>query len=423
MYSTAVVVVLLSTYHLCQSVEDLIRIEEKLTTSKEFYDHWMHLISLQADQLEEQSLDYPISVDPLNSCSKFPPTDADDSTDSLNPSAVSIYADIGHLTTYCKSNFSLLQAGILDTCDHRSNAMELPSLDKMLRVFNPALTVIQSNERDDNLVEQSRSIAHSIHQLQGYENVWKLIVIAATIQDGDASESRQTAVEVLGAVEELHKLLPHRTFIVVVRTSGDGIWSDASHSHIACHELLSRWKSHSQYNSISVWDQMETIVQKNFRRPYFTVEVLPLLRESSLTNLPEQMDLSVLGYDCAHFSERGLSLLHIAIWNSFFTKSSDRIRNYRPITPPLLCPDFRCPFFRTVSNSGVCIWRAPEVQDENGLPSKLITIAVLGFCILLAIVVMVFMCRKPNRTDDIKKPAKSFGASFSSIKFIDEDVV
>ncbi|VDL76256.1 unnamed protein product [Nippostrongylus brasiliensis] len=33
------------------------------------------------------------------------------------------------------------------------------------------------------------------------------------------------------------------------------------------------------------------------------------------------------------------------------------------------------------------------------------------------------MCRKPNRTDDIKKPAKSFGASFSSIKFIDEDVV
>ncbi|VDL72640.1 unnamed protein product [Nippostrongylus brasiliensis] len=264
MYPTAVVVVLLSTYHLCQSVEDLIRIEEKLTTSKEFYDHWMHLISLQADQLEEQSLDYPISVDPLNSCSKFPPTDADDSTDSLNPSASNA------LPTELSRPLATSNC-ILDTCDHRPNAMELPSLDKMLRVFNPALTVIQSNERDDNLVEQSRSIAHSIHQLQGYENVWKLIVIAATIQDGDASESRQTAVEVLGAVEELHKLLPHRTFIVV-----------------ACHELLSRWKSHSQYNSISVWDQMETIVQKNFRRPYFTVEVLPLLRESSLTNLPEQ---------------------------------------------------------------------------------------------------------------------------------------
>lgn len=35
----------------------------------------------------------------------------------------------------------------------------------------------------------------------------------------------------LGAVEELHKLLPIRTFIAVIRSSGSGIWVDASHSH------------------------------------------------------------------------------------------------------------------------------------------------------------------------------------------------
>lgn len=31
-----------------------------------------------------------------------------------------------------------------------------------------------------------------------------------------------------------------------------------------------------------------------------------------------------MGYDCSHFSERGLSLLHLGIWNSLMTRSSER---------------------------------------------------------------------------------------------------
>ncbi|PIO62031.1 hypothetical protein TELCIR_16427 [Teladorsagia circumcincta] len=265
------------------------RIEEKLTTDREFYDQWLQLISLQADQLEEQTLDYPLDVTALDSCTRVPPSDTEDSSDTLRPSSVAIYADIGHLTTYCKSNYSQLQLGILDSCDHRSLSMTLPSLDKMLKVFNPNLKVVQSNQRDDSLKEQARTIAESIQEFEGYENVWKLILIAATIQDGEASESRQTAVEVLEAIEELRNRLPVRTFIVVLRTSGNGIWSDATHSHAACREMLSMWKTHSKYNSMSVWDQMETIVHKNFRRPDFNVEVLPLLRDSALINLPDQL--------------------------------------------------------------------------------------------------------------------------------------
>lgn len=95
----------LCAIHVCLAGE-LIRIEEKLTTDREFYDQWMQLISLQAEQLEEQSLDYPLSVDSLNSCSRVPPGDTEDLSDSLRPSSVSVYADIGHLTAYCKSNFS-----------------------------------------------------------------------------------------------------------------------------------------------------------------------------------------------------------------------------------------------------------------------------------------------------------------------------
>ncbi|EYC27279.1 hypothetical protein Y032_0009g622 [Ancylostoma ceylanicum] len=68
----------------------------------------------------------------------------------------------------------------------------------------------------DNEQFSERSIAQSIQQIEGYENPWKLIAIAATIQ--------------------------------------------------ACREMLSRWKSHGQYNSYSVWDRVEIIVQKDFRK-------------------------------------------------------------------------------------------------------------------------------------------------------------
>ncbi|PIO73420.1 hypothetical protein TELCIR_04611 [Teladorsagia circumcincta] len=154
-------------------------------------------------------------------------------------------------------------------------------------------TIVPSSEEAGKAT--LRTIAESIQEFEGYENVWKLILIAATIQDGEASESRQTAVEVLEAIEELRNRLPVRTFIVVLRTSGNGIWSDATHSH--------------------------------------------------------------------------------------------------------------------------------AVAEESSIYPKLITLCALVFCVLLAAMVLFFVCRKPRRTDDIKKSALPFGASLSSIKFIDEDPV
>ncbi|KJH53764.1 hypothetical protein DICVIV_00193 [Dictyocaulus viviparus] len=359
-----IIIVSLSTYfYLSSASGDRTHIEDKLSTNKEFYEHWMQLISLQADQLEQQNQDYPLSLISLKSCTPILMTNSEDTANSLRPSSISIYADIGHMSFYCKSNVTLLRAGILDSCDHQSSSMNFPSLNKMLRIFNPDLIVVDSNKRDDSLVDQARQISSSVWKIEGYEN------------DGQASETRQTAVEILDAVEEFHKLLPQKTFIVVIRTSGSGIWSDANRSHKvlahtvtsvkACKEILSLWKSHSHYNSISVWDQMEAIVRKNFQKPNFTVEVFPLLRQSTLSDLLDEMDFSVLGYDCAHFSERGLSLLHTAIWNSFFTKNNERLREYRPLASPLLCPDFRCPFLRTATNSEFCIWNPKKVVEKK----------------------------------------------------------
>ncbi|EYC27277.1 hypothetical protein Y032_0009g621 [Ancylostoma ceylanicum] len=82
-----------------------------------FWGTKMTRTQCQADQLDEQSLDFPLSYAALNSCTHVPPSEAEDYSDTLQPSSIAVYADMGHLTTYCTSSHSTLQAGILDSCE------------------------------------------------------------------------------------------------------------------------------------------------------------------------------------------------------------------------------------------------------------------------------------------------------------------
>ncbi|EYC27273.1 hypothetical protein Y032_0009g621 [Ancylostoma ceylanicum] len=77
----------------------------------------LEMLAQNADQLDEQSLDFPLSYAALNSCTHVPPSEAEDYSDTLQPSSIAVYADMGHLTTYCTSSHSTLQAGILDSCE------------------------------------------------------------------------------------------------------------------------------------------------------------------------------------------------------------------------------------------------------------------------------------------------------------------
>ncbi|EYC27276.1 hypothetical protein Y032_0009g621 [Ancylostoma ceylanicum] len=85
--------------------------------SNEYEDDVNHWRLDEADQLDEQSLDFPLSYAALNSCTHVPPSEAEDYSDTLQPSSIAVYADMGHLTTYCTSSHSTLQAGILDSCE------------------------------------------------------------------------------------------------------------------------------------------------------------------------------------------------------------------------------------------------------------------------------------------------------------------
>ncbi|CAB3396611.1 unnamed protein product [Caenorhabditis bovis] len=384
----------------------------------------MQLISLQNEQLNEQENDYPLDyvIKDLTTCPVYH-TQSPKDANYLEPHSVKFYAELGQLSSFCPSNYTLLKNGILGSCHQRSSTMKLPSLHQILKTRGANLTIIESNSLDESLADQARDIGEAISRYPDYENSWKMIIILATIQDGTASETGQTAVEVLAAIEELGKILPKKTFIVVLRTSGSGIWRDASHQSAACKNQLAQWKVHNKFNYNSVWDQVEVIVQKNYRKPNFNVEVLPLLKDPALTNLPEEVDLSVLGYDCAHFSERGLSLLHLAIWNSLVTRNPIRRSQFRPSADPILCPDPKCPFFRTPANSDMCIWMEDKKFSAPSYASHLIVVTILFVAILLACMILWFVCHSRRISNEKKAPVKAFGDSISSIKFIDEDIL
>ncbi|CAJ0567927.1 unnamed protein product, partial [Mesorhabditis spiculigera] len=402
--------------------DSILRIEERLTTDREFYENWMHLVGLQAQELEEQTADFPIDANEiyrnLTKCRRVAAQYADH-VDYVRPEDIAIYAEIGHLSRYCAHNFSMLQAGILDSCQHRPSENELPSIERLLRLFADNLTVVSTNNRDDPLRDQAKKIGEAVRRLDRHAEKWKLIVVIPSVQDGEASETGQTAVEVLAMIEELQKQLPVRTLVVVVENSGKGIWADASHSHAACRQMLSKWKIHSQYNTENIWDQVNRIADLNFRKANFTVEILPLLRNASLTHLPDAMDLSVLGYDCAHFSERGLSLLHTGIWNELWTTAKLRNRHWRPTPNMVICPNPRCPFIRTQVNSEKCIWN--EVESwTSPLPPEIIALCILALAVLLSICLLCCLCM--HKAPKLKKKRMhSFGSTFSSIRFIDED--
>ncbi|GMS80231.1 hypothetical protein PENTCL1PPCAC_2406, partial [Pristionchus entomophagus] len=402
------------------SGEIAFRINEKLSTDPQFYEQWKDLISIQDRQMADHSEDlfhFSSLLHQLKTC----PTvrTLSDGINNLRVNDVAIYADLGHLSTFCNHNLTRLNNGDLDSCGHHSSSSSLPTLDKMFRVFSPNLTVINVHRKHgESFVNQVKAITERIKEIPGYEEKWKMIFMLPNIQDGEASETGQAAIEVLQGIEYLNDNFPQKTFIVVLKSSGKGMWKDASHAHSACLTLLDRWKKYVDHNSEEVWEQVKIIVEKNFQNQQFTVEILPLLNEGALAQLPNGTDLSSLGYDCAHWSERGLSLLHSSLWTSILSSLSMRTKEYRPLHTTPKCPEPRCPFIRTSSNSAVCLWSKVE-DDLFPFAPQYIAVAILSVCAILCFIVMLFLCREKEK-GQLKKE-KAFGSNLSSIKFIDDD--
>lgn len=410
----------------CFHCDERQRITEMIKTDSQFNDDFIDLIQLQDRQWYEQKGDTSLRelTNILNKCG--PPEGVSaDHADNLRPSDIFFYAEIGYLSRFCKHNITELKNGILDPCDYPASTQSLPSIDKFLRIFNPEIKVIVS-PADKRLTAQGSFIVKEIKKHDSWNDKWKLIAIMPGLQDGEAVDRRQVAIEVLAVITELNITLGERTMIVVVRNSGASIWADSANTHKACRKMLDRYKDMANINSDMVWNQVEKITKANFRRELFSVQMLPLLNEASLVNLTEGiMDLSIMGYDCAHFSAKGLSMFHIAVWNSLLTQTSERTHKYRPIVTNPQCTDPQCPFIRTHNNSALCMWAIPKDEHDSRLIEQWIAISALITAIALCILLIIVICCDRGRERILKLDSdglKPVGADWSSItKFIDED--
>ncbi|EFO26415.1 hypothetical protein LOAG_02074 [Loa loa] len=400
-----------------------------LRTDQKFHDQWIHLVELQHRQVHEQNMGGALEevTDLLLNCA--PKLDSKlDHIDYVCPGDIELYAELGQLTRYCNDSIMELIKGRVDSCQHASYTSSLPSIVKFLMKSIQNLTVIETSKAT-KLENQTQYLVGQFMEHKSWRNKWKLIVIMPNIEDGELREPEQSAVEVMKSIKLLYEVIPKRTILIVVRSSTLKLWQDASNTHRACQTLLEPWKLYEKLNPVSIWDQVEKICGLHFQSSLFTVQILPLMKDASLPFLPgsNQMDLSLLGHDCVHFSPRGLSLLHIAIWNAMLTRLPDRSQAFNFSLERPLCADPQCPFIRTAKNSALCVWNIQKADGNGRRSEQLIAIGVLIIATVLFVIVLGTICcftRYHNKVNEVaenlpKKPP--VGADWISWKYIDED--
>lgn len=407
---------------------------EELLNDKSFFEQFVYLVELQDRQWHERGGDSPLKnlTDLLSDCAPIQGTNVNH-TDYIRPNDIGFYAEIGSLSHYCKHNVTELSQGILDPCEHSLSSLNLPSVDKFIKKFNPNLTVIKP-PKEGSLNEQGEEIIRRIQEYDDSNERWKLILVMPNILGGVAPTDKELSNEALAVISLLRLLNSNstmeRTMVVMIRNSDRGIWARASLANDACKRILNRYETKREQNFLSgVWKQVERIAKNHFRRDLFSVQTLAFLEDSDLIDpdsSEERVDLSLMGYDCSHFSAIGLSLFHIAIWNSLFTLESDRSEVlYRPqITHPR-CADPQCPFIRTENNSNLCIWTPQKVEHDDRRIEQWIALGTLITAVILSAILIIILCCGSGRERIVKvepEELKPVGADWSCItKFIDED--
>ncbi|KAK6108275.1 hypothetical protein QQG55_31500 [Brugia pahangi] len=400
-----------------------------LRTDQKFRDQWVHLIELQHRQVHGQNMGSALEeiTDLMLNC--MPKLDPKlDHIDYVCPTDIQLYAELGQLTRYCNDSIMELIKGRADSCQHASYTSSFPSIVKFLMKFVRNLTVIETSNAT-KLGNQTQYLVEQFMEHRSWRNKWKLIVIMPNMEDGELREPEQSAVEVMKSIKLLYEVIPQRTILIVVRSSTLQLWQDASNAHRACQTLLEPWKLYKNLNPVSIWDQVEKICGLHFQSSLFTVQILPLMKDASLPFLSgsSQIDLSLLGHDCVHLSPRGLSLLHIAVWNAILTRLPDRSQTFNFSLERPLCVDPQCPFIRTTKNSAFCIWNHQKINEDGRRSEQLIAISILIIATILFIIILGIMCcfrRYVNKVNEVaenlsKKPP--VGVDWTSWKYIDED--
>ncbi|KAH7714290.1 Protein Y40B10A.9 [Aphelenchoides avenae] len=371
------------------------------------YQSWFDFARLQQSQALKFGSDFPVDdrlYGNLRKCGRFEPH-GEFFADSLPPSAIEIYAEIGHATTFCriedafleKANTSFQLDEVLE--DFQSLCLESPqtksrnpTLPKILRVIGASLEIFESNIRHGNLQIWTKHVVRMIQRAQNYDNKWKLFLIAPGLFDLKPGRyTHELTADVMQSVQYIRHKLPQKTMIVVLRNAAHTFVKAAARRFVFCEKMLSQWHLNVEKTE-QLWDVLEARIKSNYQTEDFYVHVLNFLEGAQPVLHSKMPDVSVLSSDCVHFSSRGLSLLHTHLWN--WLVQPTRQTQWQPLVRPLYCPRPTCPFMVTTKNMWFCPntkGRDSEAIGESPTGQNVLVLALMCCAMLLYLFIFLYI--------------------------------
>ncbi|KAL3106362.1 hypothetical protein niasHT_013191 [Heterodera trifolii] len=192
---------------------------------------------------------------------------------------------------------------------------------------------------------------------------------------GDIPYGQSSAVlaqDVLQSVQLIRHGLPRRTFLLVLRQSNLTFWRSVAKAAAFCSKMLSLWEFGKADDDERAWDLLEARLRTVYGDDEeFHVQVVDLMEHARpVISAGNYADLSPLASDCVHLSPRGLSLLHLQLWNWLV---QPRVRHSQPFVPllrPPLCPRPHCPFLATPRNIISCPRVPPDRANQIAFSSS-----------------------------------------------------
>uniref|UniRef100_A0A914HW51 Membrane-associated protein n=1 Tax=Globodera rostochiensis TaxID=31243 RepID=A0A914HW51_GLORO len=372
---------------------------------------WQELLALQTNQSAVARRDHPIDdrlLTPLHKCASFPfhaarVEDNDDydnanvvrmrssaSASTLAPQWVEIYGEIGALTSVCAEE----RAATRTTMDVKELAEEfrnkcttgwqMPSSSasdsvvplSLVQMFNSIGARVEAVHGDEpsahrNLQAWTRAVVDKMRTLRAYATRWKLLLIAPGLHGEHQKRiygipAAALVQDVLQSVQLVRHGLPRRTFLLILRQSNLSFWRSVAKTAAFCSKMLSLWELGRAEDDETAWDVLEARLRAVYGDDEeFHVQVVDILeRARPVITTSNFANISPLASDCVHLSPRGLSLLHLQLWNWLMQPRLRHVHPFVPLLRPPLCPRPHCPFLATARNSISCP-RLPLLMPQS----------------------------------------------------------
>ncbi|KAL3091005.1 hypothetical protein niasHT_023605 [Heterodera trifolii] len=332
---------------------------------------------------------------------------------TLAPQRVEIYAEIGHLTQFCghekhlmakRTTIDIQQMAeeFRNKCSVRSpspsSLSSSPSVSSnfvgsslsLAQFFtvmgarvetvvisaddNASKSAGGANANRKHLQEWTRQMVDKVRRtVRAHSERWKLVLIAPGLHDIPYGQSSAVlAQDVLQSVQLIRHGLPRRTFLLVLRQSNLTFWRSVAKAAAFCSKMLSLWEFGKADDDERAWDLLEARLRTVYGDDEeFHVQIVDLMEHARpVISAGNYADLSPLASDCVHLSPRGLSLLHLQLWNWLV---QPRLRHSQPFVPllrPPLCPRPHCPFLATPRNIISCPRVPPDRANQIAFSSS-----------------------------------------------------